>query len=155
VVDLAAIRARRQARPKSRARLALPALAASLLVAFLGFNAWQQGRYAGGELAGALDRQAAMSAPAGAPARVLLSFRDRDGQFCRAFDGSVGGGIACRDSHGWRLHPLPAAAGGQHAEYRQAGSADATIMAAAQAMASGPALDAAQEAAAMQRGWRR
>ena len=41
----------------------------------------------------------------------------------------------------------------QAGEYRQAGSA-AEIMERAQAMAAGPALDAAQEQAAKARGWR-
>jgi hypothetical protein len=154
VIDLAAFRAGRAGRRGNWLRYAAPALAASLLMAVLGINAWQARHYAGAEVAGALDRQLAMSAAADAPVRVLLSFRDQAGQFCRAFDGRAGSGIACRDARGWRLHRLPGAVAGQQAEYRQAGSEDAAVMARAQAMAAGPALDAAQEAAAVRRGWR-
>ena len=42
----------------------------------------------------------------------------------------------------------------QSADYRQAASADAAVMAAAQDMAAGPALDAAAERAARADGWR-
>ncbi|MDE2405557.1 MAG: anti-sigma factor [Sphingomonadales bacterium] len=153
VIDFAAAAAR--GFPPRGWRVALPALAASLVLAFLGFNAWQDRHYAQGPLAGALDQQLAATAPAAAPVRVLLSFRDGEGQFCRAFSASDRSGIACRDERGWRLHDLQAADPRQASTYRQAGSSDAAIMAAAQAMAAGPALDAAAEAAAARRHWRR
>ena len=156
VVDLAAVReARRQARSRGWVRYAVPALAASLLVAFIGFNAWQGRGYAHGALAGALDHQLAMTTPANAPVRVLLSFQDRAGQYCRVFNGDAGSGIACRDEQGWRLRDLSGASVDQHTEYRQAGSQAAAIMEAAQAMAAGPALDSAAEAVAVKHGWRR
>jgi len=156
VIDFAAARAAHTpARQLAWRRYALPALAASLLVAFVGFNAWLRRGYAHGELAGALDHQVAMTAPANSPVHILLSFRDGAGQYCRAFSADTGSGIACRDERGWRLRDLSGASVGQQTEYRQAGSSDAAIMEKSQAIAAGPALDAVSAAAALKRGWRR
>ncbi|EGD59680.1 anti-sigma factor [Novosphingobium nitrogenifigens DSM 19370] len=108
---------------------------------------------AGGELAGALDHQLA-SANAGAPVQILGSFRRGDGSLCRVFSGRAASGIACRAQDAWQLqHVLP---GTQETgtAYRQAGSAQAELMELAQQMATGDPLDAAQEQAAMNEGWR-
>ena len=63
--------------------------------------------------------------------------------------------IACRDSQGWQLRNRSAASSGNApaGEYRQAGSAG-DVLAAAQAMAAGPALTAEEELAARRNGWR-
>jgi hypothetical protein len=151
VVDFAA--AKRRASPPRPLRYALPALAASLVAAFLGLSAWHSRYYAQGELAEALDNQLAAAAPANAPVRVLLSFRDNGGQFCRAYAGRAKAGIACRDRTGWRLRFDRTAGPDQRGEFSQAGNADAAVMAAAQEMAAGPALDAGQEAAAARSQW--
>lgn len=157
VIDLAAAAAARKrlSQPVRAWRYALPALAASLVVAVLGFNAWQQRDYAGGAVAFALDHQLAATAPADAPVRVLLSFRDGGGAFCRAYAAGQKGGVACRDDRGWRLRFRGEGTKAAQAEFRQAGSDDAAVMAAAQSMAVGPALDASEEAAASAKGWRR
>lgn len=156
VVEFAAASAMRQhqRKPGGSWRYFVPAIAASLVVAVLGFNAWQSQGYANGALAEALDHQLAATAPANAPVRVLISFRDSGGQFCRAYAAGPQGGIACRDDRGWRLRFKAGAANGQQTDFRQAGSDDAAVMAAAQAMAVGPALDAGEEATAARRNWR-
>jgi hypothetical protein len=155
VVDLAGERQRRGLAPVLRrwAPIAGPALAASLLLAV--WQPWQGGLpegYAAGELASALDTQLAASQPADAETRILLSFEREGGGLCRAWRGAEAGGIACRDATGWKIErqfALGEAAGGQ---FRQAGS-EADLLAAAQDMAAGGALDAAGERAARERGW--
>lgn len=153
VVNLADARARRSGLPRW-IWAAGPALAASLVLAVMVTNrSGQSAGYADAQLAAALDNQLVADQPASAPVRVLLSFRDRSGTYCRAFSGQAASGIACRDTSGWKLRSLGAAPAGGGTEYRQAGS-DAAIMQAAQAMAAGPALDADQERAARSGGWR-
>lgn len=132
-----------------------PALAASLALAVLVPRGGDEAAgYAGAQLAGLLDQRLVAQQSPGADTRVLLSFRDRAGAYCRAFSGSAGGGIACRDDAGWRLETLGEGSAGSESDYRMAGAADAAILARAQALADGPALDAEQEAAARARDWR-
>lgn len=100
----------------------------------------------------ALDRQLA-SAQAGEEVRILASFQREGGDFCRAFAGPEHSGIACREAAGWRLERLLPGAEAQSSQYRQAGSAEAELMAAAQDMADGEPLDAVQEKAARDSGW--
>jgi hypothetical protein len=140
--------------PTQWMRIAGPALAASLVLALVGMNLMPSHDYAQGDLASALDRQMAATQKEDAPVRILLSFRDKDGQYCRGFAGKDRSGIACRDDRGWRLRKLLAAAGSNTAEYRQAGSPDMAVMAAIDAMAAGPALDAVEEKRAASLGWR-
>lgn len=135
--------------------LAAPALAASLVLALViprGDKASSD--YAPAQLAAALDNQLVATQTADAHTRVLLSFRDDAGAYCRAFANSAQSGIACRDGKGWRLRSLGVGATADAGEFRQAGSDGAAVLAAAQEMASGPALDAAEEAAAKRIGWR-
>jgi len=84
---------------------------------------------------------------------VLLSFRNRDGEFCRAYNAAGEGGIACRDAKGWRLEATGQGEVGGKAQYRMAGS-DREILEIAQEMAVGEALDADAEIAARKAGWR-
>ena len=157
VVSFAAERRKRGLAPMVRrwAPFAGPALAASLVLAVL--QPWQGGTpegYAEPDLAAALDTQLAASQPADAQTRILLSFERKGGGLCRAWRGSQSGGIACHDDTGWKIErqfALGAAAGG---EFRQAGS-ETELLAAAQDMAAGGALDAAAEQAARAQGWRR
>jgi hypothetical protein len=158
VVDFADA-ARRRARPAASSpwrRYAGPALAASLVLGLIGVGLRQQqsSDYAHGEIAGALEGQLAETQSPQAPVRILLSFRDGAGAFCRGFSSAAQSGIACKDDRGWRLRKV---VGGEEAapgDYRQAGSADADVLAAIQDMARGEALDAQAERSAMQRGWR-
>ena len=90
----------------------------------------------------------------GEPTRILLSFRDEAGAYCRAFAGEARSGIACRDADGWRLLAESEGATRQDSEYRMAGSPAAKVFERAQALAAGPALDADEEQVARARGWR-
>lgn len=154
VVDLAQVRARRSGLPRW-IWAAGPALAASLVLAVtLGRGGGTGADYAADQIAAALDSQLVGEQPANAPVRVLLSFRDSGGAYCRAYSASEASGIACRDREGWKLQgAVSAGARPEAGEYRQAGS-ESEIMAQAQALAAGPALDAAAERAARARGWR-
>lgn len=156
VIDFAAQAERRRA-PVMQARwvrYAGPALAATLVLAFVGFGLRSKDSgYAAGDLAQALDGQLVATQPADAPVRVLLTFQDKQGQYCRGFSGQARSGIACRDDRGWRLMKVLDGAKGSDTEYRQAGSPNMAIMAAAQDMAAGEALDAEQEEKALHSGW--
>jgi hypothetical protein len=136
--------------------IAGPALAASLVLALFGTNLVRHslGAYAEGEIAAALENQLVETQSPQAPVRILLSFRDGAGHFCRGFASAAQSGIACRDERGWKLDKLVGGAKAANSEYRQAGSADAEALAAIQDLAQGPALDAQEERSAMSNGWR-
>jgi hypothetical protein len=155
VVSLAAERRRRGLAPAIRrwAPLAGPALAASLILAL--WQPWQSptpAGYAGSELAAVLDTQ--LVAPQGsvAPTRILISFERKGGDLCRAYRSGETGGIACRDEAGWKIERQFALGDVPATQFRQAGS-EADLLAAAQEMAEGGALDAAAEEAARKQGW--
>lgn len=134
--------------------IAGPALAASLALAVILPGGGPIEDYAGTELAAVLDeRLVAEQAPDEDP-RVLLSFRDEAGAYCRAFAGAEQSGIACREETGWKLRVEGEGASEQTTDYRMAGAGVAEILARAQKMASGPALDPAAEARARASGWR-
>jgi len=154
VADFTAARQRKAARGIPRwGWIAGPALAASLALAVFLPRGTPEG-YAGPQLADALDDQLVATQANGAPTRVLLSFRDHGGQYCRVFAGSTQSGIACKDSTGWRLQTTAPGAAFEQGDYRMAGSPAAAVMARAQDMAAGPALTAKQEQAAQAKGWR-
>lgn len=135
--------------------IAGPALAASLAVAlFLPGSSGEMEAYADTQLAAVLEDTLVASQSPAEETRVLLSFRTEEGQYCRAFSGSTGGGIACRDEEGWRLEALGEGSEGATTDYRMAGAGDGELLALAQEMASGTALDADGERAARAQGWR-
>lgn len=109
---------------------------------------------ASGGLRNALDTQLAAANAPGAPLRLLVSFKDGDGNYCRSFASATLSGIACRDNRGWVLRETRAGGGVAGTDYRQAGSTDAALMADAQALMAGEPLDAAAEASARAKGWR-
>ena len=133
-----------------------PALAASLVVALVGFSLSQSGarEYAEGDIATALDNQLVATQQAQAPVRILLSFRDEKGRFCRGFSSEAQSGVACRNGRGWQLGKVFGGKKPQAGEYRQAGSAEAEVLTAIQDLAQGPALDAEGERKAQRQGWR-
>lgn len=156
VVSLAAARQKRGLPATFRrwAPFAGPALAASLILAIV--QPWQAGTpegYAGGDLAAALDTQLAATQADQTDTRILLSFARENGDLCRAWRGADSGGIACRDGTGWKIERQFALGTTQGTEFRQAGS-ETDLLAAAQDMAAGEALDAEGERAARTRGWR-
>lgn len=156
VVSFAKERERRGLSPAIRrwAPIAGPALAACLVVAFI--QPWQSDPvlegYADGELAGMLDNQLASAQSADTENRILLSFENGQGEFCRAYQSGGDGGIACRDGQGWAIERSFALEEGQATQFRQAGSL-ADVMSAAQDMAAGEALDVQAEVEAKKRGW--
>ncbi|WP_395396674.1 hypothetical protein WBP07_28810 [Novosphingobium sp. BL-8A] len=175
VVDLAAARIRREEGEKARKRAAkgprVPlfadrrmafAIAASLVLGLmLGSQLHSEGPVtqtsaglvASGSLARTLDRQLASAGETGGT-RILASFRGKGGDYCRVFAGAATSGIACRQEGTWLLERTMPGAGAQSSEYRQAGSAQGDMMAAAQDMMSGDPLDETAERAAIARGWR-
>jgi len=170
------LEARRAARtPPARPAPAAPrwgALAASLavgvLVGALGWQALDAGqppfaRHGGamvaqGELADALSHRLAAEPVAADAVRLGVSFRDRDGAYCRSFMLGTTGGFACRQGDQWRIPVLAQAEQEQGQEaagaYRQAGSAmPAAVLDAIDGRIAGGTLDAPAERAARDRGW--
>jgi hypothetical protein len=119
---------------------------------------WEQGAnglQARGALAQALDRQLAAD-PAG-EVQLALSFRSRQGQYCRTFRLSQArtAGLACRDGQGWSLPVLASDTGAASGQLRQAASPmPAAVLDAVDASIAGDALDADGEQAARDAGWR-
>jgi len=170
VISIAEARAAREARQKAAAKgTAKPrnwfvpgAMAASILAAFLLIQPIAMPGESGGRIndkasalalsapiAKALDHQ--LSGKVGA-VRIALSFRSKNGQYCRSFSATHLAGIACREADSWQLRYAGAAdnAGG---DYRQAGD-DAVQSDIVAAMIVGEPLDAAQEAKARDSGWK-
>jgi len=114
-------------------------------------SAGVDGLYASGSLAAALDDQVG---GANGSVKVAVSFRDKQGSYCRVFSSSAADGIACRDASGWALRRTQQGSTTQRGAYAQAGSPDPDLMAAAQDMMAGEPLDAKAEAAARGSGWR-
>lgn len=133
--------------------IAGPALAACLILALFVPRGSAPEGYVGQQVAVALDEQLVATQPANAPVRVLLSFRDGSGGYCRAYTGPDYGGIACKDTQGWRLVERINGGAARRGEYRQAGSASSELMAQVQEIANGPALDAEQEKKARRGRW--
>lgn len=113
------------------------------------------GLRARGALAAALDDQ--LSAAQGGRVQIALSFRDQDGQYCRAFRVASAGtaGLACRGPRGWSLPVLARDTQQAQGEFRQAASPlPPTVLDAVDARIAGDALDAGGEQAARKAGWR-
>ena len=155
VLSLAQARARRGLVPAVRRWLPVagPAIAASLVLAL--WQPWQRAEptgYAPGELASLLDNRLVSEQRADVQPRVLLSFVAKDGLICRAWRSTNDGGIACRDRWGWRIRQKVFQRLERKGEFQQAGS-DAEILATAQDMATGDALEADEEMRARSNGW--
>lgn len=173
VLDFAAARARRDAEAKAaRAAVQVPAfrrwgagaaIAASLVIGLLLGTQLPRGGgvverdgmlVASGALAKGLETQLASAEVGGNDLRILASFRRAAGDLCRAYDAGASAGIACKQGEDWTLERTFAGTARQASEYRQAGSSEADLMRAAQDMAQGEPLDAAQEEAAQAKGWK-
>lgn len=165
VIDFSAARARREQRRRLPAWGNFGAIAATLAVGIIagqmvdlsgGPVASRDGQLiAQGRLERALDVQLASAQPSDAKVRIGVTFREPEGALCRSFDGAGLAGIACRADGEWRLRQTFAIdpAGGA-TQYRQAGSGNAAVMQAAQAMMAGAPLDAEAERKAREAGWR-
>ena len=98
--------------------------------------------FADDELDTTRDQSLSAEQTQNADTRILLSFQRRTG------------GIACRDDKEWKIEALREGSRVGDTDYRMAGSVDSEILAIAQEMAVGQALDAEAEASAKVRGWR-
>ena len=171
VISMAAARAAREARTRAEKKVAkkpprwmIPgAIAASLIVGFLFLQpvAMPSGPSGGisdkanalalsKPIAEALDGQ--LSGKVG-NIRVALSFRAKDGQYCRSFAATHLAGIACRTGDSWQLRYAGPADAAGNADYRQAGD-DAAQGSVISAMIAGEPLDATAEAKARDAHWK-
>jgi len=115
----------------------------------------EQGHDASGALALALDRQ--LSGEQQDEVRMGLSFRARDGHYCRSFSlKSSHAGLACRQGERWRIEVVaPMQPQGNDSELRMASSTLPTaLLDAIDARIDGQALDAEGERNARARQWR-
>jgi hypothetical protein len=109
-----------------------------------------------GTLAAALNDKLASEGHAGSGPRIGISFRNRNGRYCRTFDADAQSGLACHGDKGWAIallaaHPQAESSGA----YSMAGSEmPDTIRAAVSADIDGEPFDAAAEKEARDRGWK-
>ncbi|WP_295932429.1 hypothetical protein [uncultured Xanthomonas sp.] len=156
-------------RPRARRRWALPAALAAALLLGLWIAQRQlpqgdahgptvataQGSVAEGALAQALTQQ--LSGQSQGSVRIGLSFRDRDGHYCRTFAlSNANAGMACQRDGAWRVELLvPAGEREDGGGMRMAASPmPAAVLQAVDARIAGEALDADGEQHARARGWR-
>lgn len=101
----------------------------------------------------ALDSQLASAAmPDGV--RIGLTFRDRQGSFCRSFRDAATSGLACRRDGDWQIRGLFQGAEGQAGDYRMAAGEDPRLAALIDDTIAGEPFDAAQERKSLEQGWR-
>ena len=92
----------------------------------------------------------------GGALRVGLTFRARDGGYCRTFESAADhlAGLACRRDGRWAVRVTSAWSPEPATGYRTAASSTPpAVLAAVDATIAGDALDAAAERAARDRGW--
>lgn len=150
---------RRSARRARFSGIHCSAIAASLILGLtIGLRPWMPAAdvaidngtlVAAGPLAEALDTQLASTQPGDPAVRIVLSFEDKAGRYCRSFESRAIDGIGCREQDRWQIErTLP---GQRRGDYRQASSGE--LAAAAAAMMKRDALDASGERAARDVGW--
>jgi hypothetical protein len=102
----------------------------------------------------ALSTQLAGTAPQDAAARIGLSFRTTDGEYCRTFALRTGtGGLACRREQRWSVELLDAVEPGTDG-FRQASSAlSPAMLSAIEALGAGEPLTADEERRQLESGW--
>jgi hypothetical protein len=111
---------------------------------------------ANGELARALETQLASGQRGEEPVLIGLTFKARDGNYCRSFvlRSTKTAGLACRVGSDWQV-PVTDSADIPSGELQQANSAVApAILRAIEARGVGVALDAEAEKSAQQSGWK-
>lgn len=102
-------------------------------------------------IAHALDTQ--LAAAADAPVRIGLTFRDRQGAWCRSFTATAASGIGCRRDGKWQIEGLFPGAALTGGSYRMASSGDPRLMALADSLIAGAPVDARAERNARDKGW--
>jgi hypothetical protein len=171
IADLPAASARRTT---ARRRWSLPAwtaIAASVLLGVVvgrlflhspesELVATSDGRLiAAGPLAAALSNQIGGAPPTDSRIAIAATFRSKAGAYCRAFTANAAesfAGVACRDADQWRVHTLTRSAARTAGDaYRMAGGElPPIVLQTIESMMVGDALDALEESAARDRGWR-
>lgn len=170
VTNIAAARSAKQAPAKRQ--WSWPewgAIAASLILGVIGGRAALVGNsadaivadngrmIAGGVLASALNTQA--SGTQNEKVQISASFRAKGGEYCRTFtvsEDAVMAGLACNEAGKWNVRALSQSAKTAAGDYRMAStSLPASIAKAVEENIEGEALDANEEVAARERGWKR
>jgi negative regulator of sigma E activity len=101
----------------------------------------------------ALNRQA--SGPSAGSVRIGLSFKAKDGAYCRTFQAGATAGLACREGQAWAVRAAAPAAVVADTAYRTASSeTPPAVLDAVDAMIQGAPLDAQAEAKARKAGWK-
>jgi hypothetical protein len=118
---------------------------------------------ANGVLAQALSDQLASTQKDDLPVRIGMSFKSKEGDYCRTFalrESTTLAGIACHEQDGWRVQTVAQndrhTTRAQPAEgtYRQAGSdVPRSVVQAVEDMIAGDPLDARAESAAREKNW--
>jgi hypothetical protein len=101
-------------------------------------------------LAGALETRIAS---ASGDTRLLVSFRDNGGNYCRVFANDALDGIACKKEGNWNLVQTRSGTTRAGTAYRQVGSENVALMAEAQDMMAGAPLSVADETRARALRW--
>ena len=109
-----------------------------------------------GKLDRALSQQLA-SVPGRDPnVKVGITFKSKEGVYCRSFMLPTTAGLACRNDDVWEIPVLTNGPMGANSQYRQASSAlPAAVLEAIDARIDGAALDANAERLAQRQGWKR
>ena len=113
------------------------------------------GLVANGALERALDTQ--LASDAGKTVRIGLTFRGQGGESCRTYSYENGGvsGMACREDDTWRVQMAVASAPRAPSQFRTASvETPPALLALVEEKIAGETLDAAQEKAARDGGWR-
>lgn len=113
------------------------------------------GLVANGALEHALDMQ--LAADTRRDVRIGLTFRGKAGEACRtyAYEGGGVAGLACRDGETWRVQMAVASEPRAPSQFRTASvETPAALLALVEQRIDGDTLDAAQEKAARDGGWR-
>jgi len=156
VIDFAA-----RARRRQGSIAGLVAVASLTLGLLIGTNVPSEGvsfRSTDGQLAaaGPLDRALnSQLAAAGEQngVRIGLSFKDREGHYCRTFVAKAQNGLACRTGEDWAIEGL-VRLGPAQGDYRMASGQDPTLLALIESRLTGEAFDPAAEARAVAHQWK-
>ncbi|MEO8063406.1 MAG: hypothetical protein ABI821_11740 [Pseudomonadota bacterium] len=108
-----------------------------------------------GELAAALDGQLASDQQRAGAVRIGVTFKARDGNYCRSFTlpATRTAGLACRAGDDWQVAATAEAEIPAGQVQQAAGAMPTAILAAIETRIVGEALDAAAEDSARLRGW--
>ena len=100
----------------------------------------------------ALNTQA--SGPNAGPVRIGLSFKAREGGYCRTFAAGATAGLACRERGAWTVKAAAPTAAGDGAYQTASSQTPAAVLDVVDTLIEGAPLDAQAEAKARKRRWR-